>query len=83
MIPNNIIVLSRRCIMTVRPHTPLIKFRKGGIEGSKTSGSSSSSGVGRSSGPRPILEDYQLPLRYRRRPLDEAEINAINSGGIY
>lgn len=27
---------------------------------------------------RPVLEDFQLPLKYRRRPLDEAEINVIN-----
>lgn len=32
----------------------------------------------RSGNSRPILEDYQLPAKYRRRLLDESEINAIN-----
>ena len=27
---------------------------------------------------RPVIEDYQLPLKYRRKLLDESEINAIN-----
>jgi hypothetical protein len=27
---------------------------------------------------RPVIEDYQLPLRYRRQPLDEKEIAYIN-----
>jgi hypothetical protein len=27
---------------------------------------------------RPVLEDYQLPLRYRRQPIDEKEIAYIN-----
>lgn len=27
---------------------------------------------------RPVIEDYQLPLRYRRQPLDENEIAYIN-----
>jgi len=27
---------------------------------------------------RPVIEDYQLPPRYRRHILDEKEINSIN-----
>lgn len=27
---------------------------------------------------RTVLEDYQLPLKYRRQPLDEIEIYTIN-----
>lgn len=27
---------------------------------------------------RPVIEDYQLPPRYRRQPLDENEIAYIN-----
>jgi hypothetical protein len=27
---------------------------------------------------RPVIEDYQLPLRYRRQPIDEKEIAYIN-----
>lgn len=27
---------------------------------------------------RPIIEDYQLPTRYRRQALDQQEIDAIN-----
>lgn len=29
----------------------------------------------------PPIEDWQLPQRYRRRPLDQQEIDYINRGG--
>lgn len=31
----------------------------------------------------PSIEDWQLPNRYRRRPIDEKECDAINSGGAF
>ncbi|XP_034245895.1 28S ribosomal protein S36, mitochondrial [Thrips palmi] len=71
-------------VQAVKPHVPLIKFRKGGPAGghSATSGVASSGGVGSSHAvSRGTIEDYQLPARYQRSPLDEAEIDYINRGG--
>lgn len=31
----------------------------------------------------PSIEDWELPPRYRRRTIDDKEIDAINSGGAY
>ncbi|CAG9805450.1 unnamed protein product [Chironomus riparius] len=31
----------------------------------------------------PAIEDWQLAARYRRRPIDSKEVDAINSGGAY
>lgn len=31
----------------------------------------------------PAIDDWQLPPRYRRRPIDLKEVDAINSGGAY
>ncbi|XP_043217484.1 uncharacterized protein LOC122386119 [Amphibalanus amphitrite] len=30
----------------------------------------------------PVLEEWQLPARYRRLPLEEREIECINNGGM-
>ncbi|XP_046662255.1 28S ribosomal protein S36, mitochondrial isoform X1 [Homalodisca vitripennis] len=83
-----------RAIQTVKPHVPLIKFRKGGHRVPEAGHSSGPAVVQASAARvpakgeakvtvRPTIEDYQLPQRYRRLPLDESEINAINSGGAY
>ncbi|BES90254.1 Mitochondrial ribosomal protein S36 [Nesidiocoris tenuis] len=63
--------------------TPSIKFRGGANSqvtpgragGSKGGSTASSSGSGQ------VLEDFQLPLRFRRQQIDDREIAAINSGG--
>lgn len=71
-------------IQAVKPHVPLIKFRKGGpvVGHSVTSGAPSSVGVGSSHAvSRGTIEDYQLPPRYQRSPIDEEEIDYINRGG--
>ncbi|XP_003707900.1 alpha-ketoglutarate dehydrogenase component 4 [Megachile rotundata] len=77
----------------VKPHVPLIKFRKGGIsraipEGtnvqSTQAGPTSQRSVG-ATGPNvtvlPIIDDIHLPPRFQRRPIDEKEIAYINRGG--
>lgn len=63
----------------------LIKFRYGSTRdqaktgaGVVSSGATSSAQTTKVSG-EPIY-DFQLPPRWRRRPLDEKEIEAINSG---
>ncbi|XP_023705906.1 28S ribosomal protein S36, mitochondrial [Cryptotermes secundus] len=75
----------------IRPHVPMIKFRKGGasVTDTQVSGTSASQHAAGSAGAgkkpqvtlRPVIEDYQLPLRYRRQPIDEKEIAYINRGG--
>lgn len=74
-----------RGVATIKAHVPMIKFRGSKLpaSGGHHATESQSSSKASSSGQRPIIEDFQLPKRYRRALLDEAEINAINSGGAY
>ncbi|XP_063995369.1 alpha-ketoglutarate dehydrogenase component 4 [Diachasmimorpha longicaudata] len=78
----------------VQTHIPLIKFRKGGTAratgGATTAQSAAPGAAPRASatgatGPNvialPIIDDFQLPPRYQRRPIDEKEIAYINRGG--
>ncbi|XP_015433000.1 PREDICTED: 28S ribosomal protein S36, mitochondrial [Dufourea novaeangliae] len=78
----------------VKPHVPLIKFRKGGINRatagaaaipSAHSGATSKQTIGGATGPNvtvlPTIEDIHLPPRFQRRPIDEKEIAYINRGG--
>ncbi|CAD6235419.1 GSCOCG00007889001-RA-CDS, partial [Cotesia congregata] len=73
----------------VQAHLPMIRFRKGGNTApsvtttpSAGSGASLSSAKGAATGPGvislPIIEDFQIPPRYQRRPIDEKEIAYIN-----
>ncbi|XP_071446679.1 alpha-ketoglutarate dehydrogenase component 4 [Hetaerina americana] len=75
-----------RAWLSVKPHVPLIKFRKGGITGNDLRASQSAPPVDSAKGraivpPKPILEDWQLPKKYQRQPLSDLEIEYINSGG--
>ncbi|XP_016839354.1 28S ribosomal protein S36, mitochondrial isoform X2 [Nasonia vitripennis] len=78
----------------VQAHVPLIRFRKGGnsrAAAAKPASAPSGAGAAASSkqqgatGPNvvvlPIIEDFQLPLRFQRRPIDIKEIEYINRGG--
>ncbi|XP_023287488.1 28S ribosomal protein S36, mitochondrial isoform X2 [Orussus abietinus] len=77
----------------VQAHVPMIKFRKGGLNRAVQSTAAPSAGTGSNApkstsgatGPRvtvlPTIEDIQLPPRFRRRPIDEKEIEYINRGG--
>ncbi|XP_067001036.2 alpha-ketoglutarate dehydrogenase component 4 isoform X2 [Anabrus simplex] len=83
-----------RAWQTIKPHVPLIKFRKGGlaVDDARVSGAVSHAPAppsGSGAAPQPaarvtsgvVLEDYQLPPRYQRKLLDEKEIEYINRGG--
>ncbi|PBC31038.1 28S ribosomal protein S36 [Apis cerana cerana] len=77
----------------VKPHVPLIKFRKGGIQKDTTSNPPSKhldsamleqnnpSATGPNVVVLPTIEDLYLPARFQRRPIDEKEIAYINRGG--
>ncbi|XP_014247222.1 uncharacterized protein LOC106665364 isoform X4 [Cimex lectularius] len=71
----------------IKPHIPLIKFRKGHVDSCHTTQTPQQSSQGVSAA-KPAkstsysLEEYQLPARFRRLPLDNYEIEAINSGGL-
>ncbi|XP_035742078.1 28S ribosomal protein S36, mitochondrial-like isoform X4 [Vespa mandarinia] len=76
----------------VRPHVPLIKFRKGGLNrvnvgasAAPSAASGTASATGRATGPQvivlPTIDDIHLPSRFHRRPIDEKEIEYINRGG--
>ncbi|XP_054707402.1 alpha-ketoglutarate dehydrogenase component 4-like [Uloborus diversus] len=78
-----------RSWQAVKPHIPLIKFRKGGkdtgeagnhkqssqAQGLNLSSSKASSHTGT------IIDDTELPSRYFRKPLSQVEIETIERGG--
>ncbi|KAK3864359.1 hypothetical protein Pcinc_029954 [Petrolisthes cinctipes] len=69
----------------VRPHIPMIKFRKGGLE-ELVRGTPESALPGIGSGTtvnqtQVVLEEWQVPLKYRRERITEEEIEYINRGG--
>jgi len=83
---------------SMKPHVPLIRFRKGsGGSSHAVAGHSVPSsapammggGAMRNATPLkpnqayqlPVIEDWQLPARFRRRELDQDEIDFINRGG--
>ncbi|XP_017889071.1 28S ribosomal protein S36, mitochondrial [Ceratina calcarata] len=81
----------------VKPHVPMIKFRKGGISRATaapgiTSAASSAQPAPSipkpktgATGPNvtvlPTIDDLHLPKRFQRRAIDEKEIAYINRGG--
>ncbi|XP_053680755.1 alpha-ketoglutarate dehydrogenase component 4 [Anopheles nili] len=80
-----------RSVLSSARRVPLIKFRKGGpfleSAGHTTSGTSGSAGAAaapahaRSVSSGEAIEEWQLPPRYRRKPIDDVEMEWINRGG--
>eukprot|EP00095_Tigriopus_kingsejongensis_P001433 maker-scaffold461_size164099-snap-gene-0.18 protein:Tk01433 transcript:maker-scaffold461_size164099-snap-gene-0.18-mRNA-1 annotation:"hypothetical protein AaeL_AAEL000791" len=89
-----------RMIQAIKPHIPMIRFRKGGLPSTSPASGTipavggdqakinvPASAQGSSSIPdwAPIrhgpLEFWQVPSKYRKRELDQIEIDAINMGG--
>ncbi|XP_073844969.1 uncharacterized protein isoform X2 [Musca autumnalis] len=65
----------RTAIVQSAKRIPLIKFRKGGYPGltaAGTQGSYQNTGV---------IEDWELPPRYWRKPISVDEMEYINRGG--
>lgn len=46
--------------------------------GASPSGAAAGGKVASGAQQRPVIEDYQLPPRYRRQAIDDKEIDAIN-----
>ncbi|ODM97705.1 28S ribosomal protein S36, mitochondrial [Orchesella cincta] len=90
-----------QAVKSLKPHSPMIKFRYGGgVAGHSRMSAPPSPAMSAGGPPRtspastptspskpnattslPIIEDWQLPARYQRRPIDPVEIEYINRGG--
>ncbi|GFR03558.1 uncharacterized protein TNCT_69192 [Trichonephila clavata] len=73
-----IMSVSARSWNIVKPHIPLIKFRKGGkdVPGSQTLGVSPSRSQKKSG-----IDESELPAKYSRKSLSQIEIEFIERGG--
>merc|ERR1711936_360659 len=65
-----------RRFVTVKPHVPLIKFRKGGPS---TAGDSTSAAAAAPAGPA-VYEWWEMPSKYRRQVMDLQGCEVINMG---
>ncbi|XP_042216540.1 28S ribosomal protein S36, mitochondrial-like [Homarus americanus] len=72
----------------VKPHIPMIKFRKGGltelvrgIPQPVVSAGPVTTATSTSAQSPPVLEEWQVPLKFRREAISEEEIDYINRGG--
>ncbi|XP_001651005.2 uncharacterized protein LOC5566608 [Aedes aegypti] len=78
-----------RPMLNAAKRIPLIKFRKGGpyleSSGAGHPAPSAAAGTGatqtRSVSSGEAIEEWQMPARYRRKPIDDVEIEWINRGG--
>ncbi|XP_055945728.1 alpha-ketoglutarate dehydrogenase component 4-like [Argiope bruennichi] len=74
---------SLRAWKVVKPHIPLIKFRKGGKDISGMSPNQSTHlGVAPSRSQKGLgIDDTELPAKYSRKPLSPIEMEYIERGG--
>ncbi|BFG04698.1 uncharacterized protein DMAD_03597 [Drosophila madeirensis] len=68
----------RPTVISLAKRVPLIQFRKGGLgaaaAGAQTANKQLAGG--------PAIEDWELPARFARKPIDPLEAEYINNGGI-
>ncbi|XP_054740703.1 uncharacterized protein LOC129246156 [Anastrepha obliqua] len=67
-------------VFAINHRVPLIKFRKGGLQAFSHPGKGSDAHNANVTG-NAAIEDWQLPQRYARKPIDRAEMDYINNGG--
>jgi len=91
--PSVVAKAGSQVLQSLKPHVPMIKFRSGSGGHAVTGHSSApvtssqnpakqAAGAGASQASSSgTIEDWQLPARYRRRPISEEEIAYINRGG--
>uniref|UniRef100_A0A1Q3FFW9 Uncharacterized protein n=1 Tax=Culex tarsalis TaxID=7177 RepID=A0A1Q3FFW9_CULTA len=81
-----------RSMLSSAKRIPMIRFRKGGPHLDAAGGQPGAAAAGQAgqavSGAQPrsvstgeAIEEWQLPARYRRKPIDEVEMAWINHGG--
>ncbi|XP_001842997.2 uncharacterized protein LOC6032392 isoform X1 [Culex quinquefasciatus] len=78
-----------RSMLNSAKRIPMIRFRKGGPHLDAAGQSAPATQAGQAvSGAQPrsvstgeAIEEWQLPARYRRKPIDDVEIEWINRGG--
>ncbi|XP_058118672.1 alpha-ketoglutarate dehydrogenase component 4 [Anopheles ziemanni] len=79
-----------RSVLSSARRIPLIKFRKGGpfldTVGQTAGGATGSAAAAAPAHARSVssgeaIEEWQLPARYRRKPIDDVEMEWINRGG--
>jgi len=71
-----------RSLQAIKPHLPLIKFRKGSLpfgKDSHTTGVQNVVAPSKSSGN--AIDDSHLPPKYARKPLTDIEMAFIMRGG--
>jgi len=75
----------------IRPHVPLIRFRKGALSAVHdlvrapvdVPSTPSPAAAPLPSSPALPMQEWELPRRYQRQILSDEEMDAINSGGAY
>ncbi|XP_017838785.1 uncharacterized protein LOC108597015 isoform X2 [Drosophila busckii] len=67
----------RQTVITLAKRVPLIQFRKGGLPSQSNKAAASQQTSGGSA-----IEDWELPARYARKPIDPLEAAYINNGGV-
>ncbi|XP_022225061.1 uncharacterized protein LOC111075864 isoform X1 [Drosophila obscura] len=78
----------RTTVIGLAKRVPLIQFRKGGLgaaaAGAQTANKQASSkpAGGKKLAGGPAIEDWELPARFARKPIDPLEAEYINNGGI-
>ncbi|XP_038113809.1 uncharacterized protein LOC6032392 isoform X2 [Culex quinquefasciatus] len=72
-----------RSMLNSAKRIPMIRFRKGGphLDAAGQSAPATQAGQARSVSTGEAIEEWQLPARYRRKPIDDVEIEWINRGG--
>merc|ERR1719206_1467822 len=68
-------------LVAVKPHIPLIKFRKGLSEPTSVTGGVAGSVAAPMAGAGGSLEWWEVPAKFRREAIDDMECEAINNGG--
>uniref|UniRef100_A0A1Q3FH20 Uncharacterized protein n=1 Tax=Culex tarsalis TaxID=7177 RepID=A0A1Q3FH20_CULTA len=75
-----------RSMLSSAKRIPMIRFRKGGPHLDAAGGQPGAAAAGQAGQARSVstgeaIEEWQLPARYRRKPIDEVEMAWINHGG--
>ncbi|KAH7643576.1 uncharacterized protein LOC124493507 [Dermatophagoides farinae] len=73
----------------IKPHVPLIHFKKGGHPTNQTHGSmaavsatTTTTTTKTTTTTMSLMDDTQLPARFQRKPISELEMQLIETGGV-